>query len=156
MVGALLWWRGLHLALALAPAFALGIAGAAVGVIKAVVGRARPPVALHLVRESDTSFPSGHATDSTAVFVAVALVVALFVLRRPLVRAVTVAGAALLSGAIGASRLVLGVHWPTDVLAGLALGLATSLVVTMAATAVTRLTPRPSTSQRGCDAPRRG
>jgi len=141
LAGLCLWRRGLHLALALAPAFALGLSAAAVGALKAMVGRARPPVSLHLIHETDASFPSGHATDSTAVFVALGLVVALFVLRHPLARVASVAAGALLSSAIGASRLVLGVHWPTDVLAGLALGLAVSLSVTIAAAAVTRLTP---------------
>ena len=143
VVGALFWRRGLHLALALTPAFALGISAAAVGLVKAIVGRARPPVSLHLVSESDASFPSGHATDGTALFIAIALVVALFVVRRPALRIASLAAGALLSGAIGASRLILGVHWPSDVLAGLALGLCVSVAVTMAAMAVTRLTPPP-------------
>ncbi len=122
LAGLLFWWRGLRLAVAFAPVASLGVAAVAVAVVKTIVGRGRPPVALHLVSESDASFPSGHATNSTAVFITIALVVAVFVARRPLVRVVSVAGAALASMAVGASRLVLGVHWPSDVLAGLALG----------------------------------
>jgi undecaprenyl-diphosphatase len=129
VVGFWLWRCGNPLLLAAAPAIALAVSGVTVAVLKSVVGRARPPVALHLVRESDASFPSGHATDSTAVFIAVALVLAIYVLRRPLARVLVLVGAGLLSAAIGTSRLLLGVHWPTDVLAGWALGLAIATVI---------------------------
>lgn len=143
MAGALLWWRGQRLAIAVAPVFALGMSATAVAVVKSIVGRGRPPAALHLVAESDASFPSGHATNSTAVFISVALIVAVFVLRRPLARMLTVTLALLASATVGASRLVLGVHWPSDVIAGLALGVAVALVVTMTAAIVARLAPRP-------------
>src|SRR3954454_12926673 len=73
---ALLWWRGMRLGLALAPLAAFVCAAGAVAVIKFLVDRSRPPVALHLVQESDASFPSGHATDSAAVFMTFAFVVA--------------------------------------------------------------------------------
>ena len=136
-----LWYRGVRLGVALAPVFALGVAGTTVGVVKNIVGRSRPPVSLHLVSESDASFPSGHATDSTAVLLTLALVVAVFVLRRPIIRALTVAASGLLAAGIGASRLVLGVHWPTDVLAGWALGMSVALTVTMAGAIVGRALP---------------
>ena len=64
VAGGLLWWRGARLAVAAAPALALAVAGTAVAVGKQLVGRARPPVALHLVAESDASFPP--ATPPTA------------------------------------------------------------------------------------------
>jgi undecaprenyl-diphosphatase len=103
---------------------------------------------LHLIAESDPSFPSGHATEATAVFVTLALVVAVFVLRRPIVRAATVLGAGLLSVAIGVSRLVLGVHWPSDVLAGWALGAGTALAVTLVASLIAHVAPaRPESSR---------
>jgi membrane-associated phospholipid phosphatase len=137
----LLWRRGTCAAISLAPTMAFGVAAAAVVIVKSTVGRTRPPVSLHLVSESDASFPSGHATDSAAVFVTIALVLALFVLRRPIARVLSVAGAGLLTGAIGASRLLLGVHWPTDVLAGWALGVSIAIAVTMSATLLARVTP---------------
>ena len=116
--GLLLWYRGVPLVAAAAPAFALGVAATLADVGKNVVDRARPGVGLRLIAEGEPSFPSGHATDSTAVFLTLGLVVAVFLLRRPLARIATVAAGGLLAVAIGVSRLVLGVHWPTDVLAG--------------------------------------
>ena len=139
----LFWRRGLRLAVALAPTIALGASAVAVGLTKTIVGRARPPVSLHLVPESDASFPSGHATDSAAVFIAIALVLAVFVFRRPIARLLSVVAGASLAGAIGTSRLILGVHWPSDVLAGLALGIGISLAATITAGLCARLTPPP-------------
>ncbi len=138
LVAGVLWLRGARLVMAFAPGLALGAAGACAAIGKQLVGRARPPVALRLVNETETSFPSGHATDSTAFYVTLALIVAVVVLRRPLARVATIAAAALLSTAIGASRLILGVHWPTDVLAGWALGSTVALTVSFAAVALDR------------------
>jgi undecaprenyl-diphosphatase len=136
-----LWRRGLPLLLALAPGSALVFGGGLAAIGKSVVARARPPVSLHLVAESDASFPSGHATDSTALFVTLALIVAVFILRRPLTRLVCVLGSGLVAGGIGASRLILGVHWPSDVLAGWALGATAALAVTLTAVVLVRLVP---------------
>jgi len=142
VAGLVLWRRGFGRVYALAPIASLAVAGGAVAVTKHIVDRARPPVGLHLVSESSGSFPSGHATHSAAVLLSVAFVVAVVVLRRMIVRALVVLAAVLLTGAIGASRLVLGVHWPSDVLAGWALGLGVALAVTMAAVVMARRTER--------------
>jgi len=122
LASVVLWWRKVPVGMAIAPLAALSGAGFTVLVMKSVFGRARPPVSLHLVAESDASFPSGHATDSAGVILAIALAAAIFIFRKPLVRWIPVVVGVLLAGAIGVSRLVLGVHWPTDVLAGWALG----------------------------------
>jgi len=138
---AALWWRGQRVIVAVAPAIALGFAATIASVAKQMVGRARPPLSLRLVSETEPSFPSGHATDSAAFYIALALVVAVFVWRRPLARvAVTVAGV-LTTTAIGLSRLELGVHWPTDVLAGWALGTTAALVVVLGVAALSRAVP---------------
>jgi undecaprenyl-diphosphatase len=143
-----LWMRGRRLLVAVAPGIAFVLSGVAVAVGKSIVDRSRPPVPLHLVPESDASFPSGHATESTALFVTLALVVAVFVLRRPIARAATVLGAGLLSFVVGASRVVLGVHWPSDVLAGWVLGAGTALAVTLVASLVAHVAPTRPISNR--------
>ncbi|WP_167489849.1 phosphatase PAP2 family protein [Nocardia terpenica] len=102
-------------------AAAAGGAGAIGAFLKVVVGRQRPPVADHLVVETSQSFPSGHTLGSTAIVGALTALVVLSLHRRaPKIAAAL--GAATFVLAVGASRLYLGVHWPTDVLAGMAIG----------------------------------
>jgi len=91
-----------------------------VDVGKRLVDRPRPPLALHLIHATDAAFPSGHAAQSAAVWGALAVVVAATV--PPVARIAVHLLATALVIAVGLSRLVLGVHWPTDVLAGWALG----------------------------------
>jgi undecaprenyl-diphosphatase len=143
LAGFLLWRHGERLVVAIAPLGSLVLAAALASVVKMIVDRSRPPVALHLVTESDASFPSGHATNSAALFMTLGLIAAVFVLRRPLARVAVVVAAGLLASSVAVSRLVLGVHWPSDVIAGMALGLTCALVVTMAAAVFARLEPRP-------------
>jgi membrane-associated phospholipid phosphatase len=133
--GLLLLWRTGQLRAAAAPLATLLVTGAVVAGAKAIVGRERPPLGLRLAHEADRSFPSGHAADGTALYLTLALVVAATLLHRPVHRRVLVGAAAVWSVLIGLSRLVLGVHWPTDVLAGWVLGagmamLGASLAVT--------------------------
>lgn len=85
---------------------------------KIIAGRPRPAFDAHPVMTHSSSFPSGHSANSMAVFVAIALIVAPPAWRRPVV-----AFAALMAVLIGASRPYLGVHWPSDVIGGWALGL---------------------------------
>jgi undecaprenyl-diphosphatase len=87
------------------------------GQAKYWVGRPRPELVDHLVQVSGLSFPSGHATNSAIVYLTLAGLVAQ-VERGARVRSYTLACAILLVGAIGISRVYLGVHWPSDVLAG--------------------------------------
>ncbi|MGZ4760484.1 MAG: phosphatase PAP2 family protein, partial [Acidimicrobiales bacterium] len=141
VAGILLWRRGLPLLVTLAPSIALALTGLAVSVGKTYFGRARPDLGLRLVSETEPSFPSGHSADSTAVLLSLGLVLAVFVLRRPLARAASVAFGVLAPVGIGLSRLVLGVHWPTDVVAGWALGGATAVLVVTATFLVVRITP---------------
>ncbi|HET7870051.1 MAG TPA: bifunctional DedA family/phosphatase PAP2 family protein [Actinomycetota bacterium] len=91
-------------------------------VVKAVVHRARPPVAARLVHVSGFSFPSGHATVAVAVWGAIALVVASG--RRSRMKVLLGAAAGMISLVVAVSRLYLGVHWFTDVVGGCALGAA--------------------------------
>jgi undecaprenyl-diphosphatase len=129
VVSAVLWWRRVPLAAALVPAAAVASAGIVAAAVKVLVHRPRPGAAYRLVVENDLSFPSGHSTGSMALGVSTAIVVAIYLLRRPLARAAVLCGGVLVPLAVGASRLELGVHWPTDVIAGLALGTLAALTV---------------------------
>ena len=127
-VGLLLWWRRVPIAAAITPVAAVLMAGATAGALKVIIDRARPTPAHQLIAELNQSFPSGHATDSAALGVSAAIIVAIYLLRRPLARLAVLAVGAVVPVAVAASRLELGVHWPTDVVAGLALGAIVALV----------------------------
>jgi len=97
--------------------------------VKALVDRERPPVP-HLAPSSGFSFPSGHTAAAAATWAAVALVLGR---GRPLwFKAWLAAGAALLTAAVAASRVLLGVHWLTDVIGGAALGFGWFVVCSVA------------------------
>lgn len=87
--------------------------------LKMLVSRERPNV-LRLVGVSGSSFPSGHAAAAAAGAAAIALVLGRDRHRRT--RALLAASAALVAIAVATSRALLGVHWLTDVIAGVAVG----------------------------------
>jgi undecaprenyl-diphosphatase len=102
---------------------ALVLAGTVVGgwvvnsVLKDMVGRARPTIVPHLTEASGNSFPSGHSFNSAVVFLAIALAFAAMSPRRS-VRWTIIASAVALTWLIALSRVWLGVHFPSDVIAG--------------------------------------
>jgi undecaprenyl-diphosphatase len=95
--------------------------------LKYVVDRDRPDVVPHIVSVTSPSFPSGHSMLAAVVYLTLGALLARFGERRR-VRTYFIAVALLLTGLIGSSRVYLGVHYPTDVLAGWALGLAWALL----------------------------
>jgi undecaprenyl-diphosphatase len=97
--------------------------------MKLLVGRERPDI-LRLVEAGGSSFPSGHTSAAAAAWVAVALVLGRD--RPRSVRAVLSGAAVLIAAAVATSRALLGVHWFTDVIAGLAVGWGWYLVVAIA------------------------
>ncbi len=83
------------------------------------IARPRPGLEPHLVAVKTSSFPSGHATSSMIFYLSLALVFA----GHSRWRFATPAAAVILSLLIGISRVMLGVHWPSDVIGGWAFGL---------------------------------
>lgn len=100
---------------------AAGVGGLLTAGIKHLVERPRPALVAHLVEVHPPSFPSGHAADSAFVYGTLALI-AVGGSATPAVRRYLAAAMLLVVVMVGASRVVLGVHWPSDVLAGWALG----------------------------------
>lgn len=99
-------------------------------VLKAFYDRDRPMLVAHGSIVYSQSFPSGHSTAAAATFLTLATVLASFETRRR-TKALIYALAITAMIAVGVSRVYLGVHWPTDVLAGWALGASWALAAWM-------------------------
>lgn len=90
--------------------------------IKITLDRPRPPAVAQVVTETNESLPSGHATMATVVIGS--LVVLTWGRLSGRARALAVAAGALWVGAVGGTRVYLGVHWLSDVVAGWLVGAA--------------------------------
>ena len=128
-------WR--HLALVL---------GASLGglllllLLKRVFDRPRPTVVPQLTVETSPSFPSGHAMMSAVIYLTLGTLLAQLCPRwRERIYVLTVAS--VLAVLIGLTRLYLGVHYPTDVLAGWTVGLAWALTSGLLASGLRRRSP---------------
>ena len=91
----------------------------AVELLKLAIERPRPHFSPYPVEIASLSFPSGHSANSMITFLALALVVA-----PAKYRAAAIVAAVAASIAIGSTRPLLGVHWPSDVIGGWAFGIA--------------------------------
>jgi len=94
--------------------------------LKHFYGRPRPDLVPHGAYVYSASFPSGHSTLSAATFLTLAMLIASLEPNRG-TKAMVFVLAGILILAIGFSRVYLGVHWPSDVLAGWCLGAAWAL-----------------------------
>ena len=121
-VTAWLVWRGQRWLAAVLGATVIGERFVVDG-MKLLIDRTRPTFDLHPVATHSSSFPSGHAGNSMAVLLAIALIA---VPRAHRVSAVIVA--VLASLLVGATRPYLGVHWPSDVVGGWSLGAGIAII----------------------------
>jgi undecaprenyl-diphosphatase len=111
------------------PRLALQVISASLGgasaelVLKRFFLRRRPRLLAHLERTWSTSFPSGHSMAASSLYLTLAFAAShADELRVP--RGALLAAGATVAAAVGVTRVYLGVHWPSDVLGGLALGTA--------------------------------
>jgi undecaprenyl-diphosphatase len=100
--------------------------------LKGVFDRARPDIVEHLVPAQLMSFPSGHAANSALVYLTIGVIVS-DMEKNAGTRVYVMAVAILLTLAIGASRVYLGIHWPSDVIGGWFFGAAWALACRIAA-----------------------
>jgi undecaprenyl-diphosphatase len=100
------------------------VGGVLLGVaLKLIFERERPSVVPHLVVVHSASFPSGHSMLSAVIYPTLGALLARFAKRRA-TQVLPIAAAVGITILVGLSRLILGVHYPTDVLAGWSAGAA--------------------------------
>jgi undecaprenyl-diphosphatase len=105
--------------------------------LKFYYNRPRPADVTPLQYVDSYSFPSGHALLSTVIYLTLGAILARFVAARRL-KVYVLAIAVLLSFIVGVSRVYLGVHYPTDVLAGWTAGLLWAIICWLAARGLQR------------------
>jgi membrane-associated phospholipid phosphatase len=129
--GAVAWWRRSWLPILLAVAGAIGIL-LVVHTAKVLVVRERPPIPFAVIVEKGFSFPSGHATGTAAVVLLSAWMLTRYLITWWTPRVVVWTVAIGLTGAVGLSRVYLGVHYVSDVVGGWFLGSAWAGAVILA------------------------
>jgi undecaprenyl-diphosphatase len=99
------------------------LGGLAINVLlKESFGRERPNLVQHLSDVMTSSFPSGHSLMSSVVYLTIGTLLARLV-ERPVLKVYIISVALVLTFLVGVSRVFMGVHYPTDVLAGWTAGL---------------------------------
>lgn len=99
--------------------------------LKQVLERERPPEVGRLVHVASFSYPSGHSLASATIYLTLAILAARR-MPQPITRKLIIVFAVVLATTIGMSRAYIGVHYPSDIAAGLSLGAGWSLLVSAA------------------------
>ena len=102
------------------------------GAIKSFFVRPRPEIVPHLVEVTSSSFPSGHAMNSAIVYLTLAVLLARSEANRH-IQFYLIGAAICLTLLVGTTRVFLGVHWPSDVLAGWVVGATWAALCSLAA-----------------------
>jgi undecaprenyl-diphosphatase len=105
--------------------------------LKAFFGRARPPEAYQAVETLNASFPSGHALLSTVFYLSLGVMLTRAFPRKRL-KAFVLGTAVFIALLIGLTRVYLGAHWASDVIAGWCAGAAWAMALWLVAYAVER------------------
>ncbi len=95
--------------------------------LKVGIDRPRPELVSHLVTETSLSFPSGHAMLSAVTYLTLGSLAARFLPGR-VAKVYVLSLSVLVAVLVGVSRIYLGVHWPSDVLAGWCAGFAWAML----------------------------
>ena len=139
VVGALVWVKSRSVATAIAPWLSVVVCAQIVTVLKKATDIVRPPSQFQVIQIRNPSFPSGHAANTAALIVSVVVVVwCVAEVSRRIKMWVTIGGAVVFV-AMGLTRIVLNVHWLSDVLAGWCVGAAVGLAITGVSVAVRQL-----------------
>jgi undecaprenyl-diphosphatase len=105
--------------------------------LKAIFERERPPAPFQAVETLNASFPSGHALLATVFYLSLGVMLTRAFPRRH-VKAFVLGAAMLIALLIGTTRVYLGAHWASDVLAGWSVGAAWAMALWLVAYAVER------------------
>ncbi|RYG62094.1 MAG: phosphatase PAP2 family protein [Alphaproteobacteria bacterium] len=118
-----------------------GLGGAALNnLLKWGFDRPRPDVVAHLTEVSTLSFPSGHAMLSAIIYLTLGALLAKSQKSRRL-KVYILSVAIMLTMIVGSTRVYLGVHWPTDILAGWCLGGAWAMLCLFLVRRISRSAP---------------
>ncbi|WP_082097255.1 phosphatase PAP2 family protein [Demequina silvatica] len=126
VVSGIVWWQTRQWWFAAVPLIALALEAIVFLTSSAVIGRDRPDVDQLDHAPPTASFPSGHTGAATAVYVSFALMATR--IRNGTVRVTVIVVCALVPVGVAVARVYRGMHHPTDVIAGLAVGVTCALI----------------------------
>lgn len=112
----------------LAPFFSVQVTSLLVSILKDLFNVSRPPISSHVVVAESAAFPSGHAANTAALVIATVVIWRLALPSERIHRHVPMIGFIIVV-LMALTRLILNVHWLSDVVGGVALGGAISLAV---------------------------